>query len=113
MNMAYAVAVAALDGAALMNQFRPERIDADDVWAFMRKIAVRHEPAFDEDGPLARGAVRMRVTFARRQLRREAAAPSARTAHRADVESRHRREVSRADGGIVGQARQREIESLG
>ncbi|WP_179402708.1 MmgE/PrpD family protein [Burkholderia guangdongensis] len=63
MNMAYAVAVAALDGAALMRQFSPARIDADDVWAFMRKITVTHDASFDADGPLARGAVRMRVTF--------------------------------------------------
>jgi aconitate decarboxylase len=63
MNMAYAVAVAAIDGAALMQQFSPARIDADDVWAFMRKISVTHDVSFDADGPLARGAVRMRVTF--------------------------------------------------
>lgn len=63
MNMAYAVAVAALDGAALIEQFSPERIDADDVWDFMQKITVRHDEAFDSEGPLARGAVRIRFTF--------------------------------------------------
>jgi len=63
MNMAYAVAVTAIDGEARMKQFSPERIDRDDVWALMERINVRHETSFDEDGPLARGAVRLRVSF--------------------------------------------------
>ncbi|SAL85519.1 MmgE/PrpD family protein [Caballeronia choica] len=112
MNMAYAVAVAALDGAALMNQFRPERIDADDVWAFMSKIAVRHEPAFDADGPLARGAVRMRVTFADGS-REEKLLRHPRGQRIEPMSNRGIVEKFRAlTGGIVGPARQREIESL-
>jgi aconitate decarboxylase len=63
MNMAYAIAVAAIDGAALMKQFSPERINADDIWTLMKRITVRHDESFDSDGPLARGAVRLRMTF--------------------------------------------------
>jgi 2-methylcitrate dehydratase PrpD len=63
MNIGYALAVAVLDGAALVAQFTPERIDRDDVWALLPKIDVRHEPAFDAGGPTARGQVRLAVTF--------------------------------------------------
>ncbi|BEU28438.1 MmgE/PrpD family protein [Paraburkholderia sp. 22B1P] len=112
MNMAYAVAVAALDGAALMNQFRPERINADDVWTFMRKITVRHEPGFDADGPLARGAVQMRVTFTdgrcESQLLRHP------RGERIEPMSNQRivEKFRALTGGIVDSARQRAIESL-
>jgi aconitate decarboxylase len=64
MNMAYAVAVAALDGEALAHQFVLPRLDADDVWALMQRVAVHHEPAFDTLGPMARGATRLTVRFA-------------------------------------------------
>ncbi|MFL9876384.1 MmgE/PrpD family protein [Paraburkholderia megapolitana] len=63
MNLAYAVAVTAIDGEARMKQFSPERIDADDVWTLMQRITVRHETSYDEDGPLARGATRLRMFF--------------------------------------------------
>lgn len=112
MNMSYAVAVAALDGAALMNQFRPERIDADDVWAFMRKITVRHEPAFDADGPLARGAVQMRVTLAdgsrEEKLLRHPRGQRIEPMSNEGIVGKFRA----LTGGIVEPARQREIESL-
>jgi 2-methylcitrate dehydratase PrpD len=48
MNLAYAVGVTLLDGTALAAQFAPERIDSDDVWEFIERTTVRHEPAFDE-----------------------------------------------------------------
>jgi aconitate decarboxylase len=63
MNMAYAVAVAALDGVALAHQFVTPRLDADDVWTLMARIAVHHDPAFDQLGPMARGATRLVVHF--------------------------------------------------
>ncbi|MGP1664909.1 MAG: hypothetical protein ACTS5I_03130 [Rhodanobacter sp.] len=61
MNIGYALAVALIDGAAMVNQFSPQRIDSDDVWRIIPKIAVRHDPEFDEGGPLKRGSTRMRV----------------------------------------------------
>ncbi|MES2184139.1 MAG: MmgE/PrpD family protein [Pseudomonadota bacterium] len=63
MNIGYALAVAVLDGAALVPQFAPARIDADDVWQLLPRITVRHEPSFDNLGPLRRGRCRMAVTF--------------------------------------------------
>jgi 2-methylcitrate dehydratase PrpD len=63
MNIGYALAVAVLDGAALVKQFAPDRIDADDVWALLPRIRVHHQPAFDEGGPQARGRTRLVVSF--------------------------------------------------
>jgi 2-methylcitrate dehydratase PrpD len=54
MNVAYAVAVAILDGAAMVQQFAPERINRDDVWALIPKITAHHDPEFDKSGSAAR-----------------------------------------------------------
>ena len=51
MKVAYAVAVAILDGAAMVRQFSPSRIDSDDVWALIPKIKARHQSEFDQRGP--------------------------------------------------------------
>ena len=48
MNVGYAVAVAILDGAAMVNQFSPTRINSDDVWALIPKITAHHNPDFDK-----------------------------------------------------------------
>ena len=50
MNVAYAVAVAILDGAAMVQQFAPQRINRDDVWALIPKISAHHDPEFDHAG---------------------------------------------------------------
>lgn len=47
MNVGYAVAVGLLDGAAMGEQFSPTRIDADDVWALVPRVAAHHDPAYD------------------------------------------------------------------
>ena len=54
MNVAYAVAVAIIDGAAIAKQFSPQRIDGDDVWALIPKITAHHDPEFDQGGPSGR-----------------------------------------------------------
>jgi aconitate decarboxylase len=48
MNIAYAVAVALLDGAVLIEQFSHERINSDDVWTLIDSTTTRHEEAFDQ-----------------------------------------------------------------
>ena len=63
MNVGYALAVAVLDGAAMVKQFAPQRIDADDVWALIPRIKVRHNEEFDKLGPAGRGQSRVRVSF--------------------------------------------------
>ncbi len=63
MKVAYALAVAILDGAALVAQFTPERIESDDVWALVPRITAHHDPAIDAGGPTARGTARLRIHF--------------------------------------------------
>jgi aconitate decarboxylase len=47
MNVAYAVAVALLDGDVLIDQFRQDRINRDDVWALIDRTVTHHERAYD------------------------------------------------------------------
>jgi 2-methylcitrate dehydratase PrpD len=56
------VAVAVLDGAALIDQYSPARIDADDVWQLLPRITAHHQSDFDAQ-PLGRGQTRVRVRF--------------------------------------------------
>ena len=63
MNIGYALAVAVLDGAALIQQFAPARINQDDIWEFLPRISVRHDPAFDVGGSHKRGQTRLTVNF--------------------------------------------------
>jgi 2-methylcitrate dehydratase PrpD len=63
MNLAYAVAVTILDGAAFVEQFSPSRIDQDDVWDLIGRTAVRHDRAIDQLGADAAGCTRVRIKF--------------------------------------------------
>src|SRR6202046_3527858 len=47
MNVAYAVAVALLDGDVLVDQFSPKRIKSDDVWELIDRTLTHHEKAYD------------------------------------------------------------------
>jgi aconitate decarboxylase len=62
MNVAYAVAVAILDGAAMVQQFAPQRIDSDDVWALIPKIEAHHEPGFDKPGMARKTRMTVRLS---------------------------------------------------
>lgn len=61
MNVAYALAAATIDGAAMVREFAPARIDADDVWALIPRIEAHHDPAYDTGGPTGRGRARLVV----------------------------------------------------
>jgi aconitate decarboxylase len=63
MNIGYALAAAVLDGAAMVKQFTPSRINRDDVWAMLERIDVRHEPEFDAGGQKGRGRTRLVIAF--------------------------------------------------
>jgi 2-methylcitrate dehydratase PrpD len=63
MNIAYALAVALLDGEALAQQFSPSRIDADDVWQIIPRITAHHRAQFDELGSLGAGQTELRLTL--------------------------------------------------
>lgn len=62
MHVGYAVAAAILDGAAMIQQFAPTRIERDDIWELMPRIRAYHEPSFDTD-KFKRGAAHVTVTF--------------------------------------------------
>lgn len=63
MNVAYALAVAILDGAAMVEQFSPQRIAKEDVWALIPKVRAHHDPEFDKQGIVGRGNTRLRIAF--------------------------------------------------
>ena len=63
MNIGYALAVGVLDGAALIEQYAPSRIDADDVWALLPRIAAHHNETFDRLGATGRGQTRLEIRF--------------------------------------------------
>lgn len=62
MHVGYAVAAAILDGAAMIEQFTPQQIESDDIWALIPRIRARHERAFDAS-KATRGASRVVVTM--------------------------------------------------
>jgi aconitate decarboxylase len=48
MNVAYAVAVALLDGQVLVEQFAERRVNKDDVWNLINRTTSRHDVAYDQ-----------------------------------------------------------------
>lgn len=61
MSLAYALAVALLDGDVFVTRFAPERLNADDVWALIERTTVRYDPNVDKLGQW--GAVRLRISM--------------------------------------------------
>lgn len=111
MNIGYALAVAAIDGAALVGQFSPGRINADDVWALIPRIDVRHDPEFDNAGLRGRGRVRLAVTFTdgqRIEVQRQASRSIECPPTNAEVAAKFRNLTD----GLVTPSRQKDIEDL-
>ena len=63
MNAAYAVAVALLDGDVLVDQFRQDRINRDDVWALIDRTIAHHERAYDNLSADEQLTTRVRLTL--------------------------------------------------
>jgi aconitate decarboxylase len=63
MNVAYAVAVALLDGEVLIDQFSEKRINSDDVWNLIDRTKTRHEKSYDQLPVDERLTTRVRLTF--------------------------------------------------
>jgi 2-methylcitrate dehydratase PrpD len=63
MSLAYGVAVAVLDGAVMVDQFRPTRIARPDIWKLLPRIHAHYDPVIDQMGPKARLRTRLQVTF--------------------------------------------------
>jgi 2-methylcitrate dehydratase PrpD len=109
MNIAYALAVAILDGEAMVRQFSPERIDRNDVWELIPRIRARHDESFDSAGPLGRGRTRLRVRLRDgTELQAEQPAPKSalQPMSRDQVVTKYRRLTD----GLLPVARQRAIE---
>lgn len=111
MNIGYALAVAVLDGEAMVKQFAPARIDADDVWALIPRIEVRHQPEFDAGGPLKRGRVRLVVAFTdgqRIQIDRDTSRAIASPQDSDEVAAKYRTLTD----GLIERGRQQAIEDM-
>jgi aconitate decarboxylase len=63
MNVAYAVAVALLDGAVLIDQFSDRRINSDDVWRLINQTHTHHEKSYDALPESQRLTTRLLVTL--------------------------------------------------
>src|SRR5580698_1982988 len=63
MNVAYVVAVAFLDGDVLVDQFRQDRINRDDVWALIDRTLTHHEKAYDNLPVDQQLTTQVRLTF--------------------------------------------------
>ena len=63
MNVAYAVAVALLDGEVLIDQFSEKRINRDDVWNLIDRTKTHHEKAYDQLPVEDRLTTRVRLTL--------------------------------------------------
>src|SRR5580692_2773439 len=63
MNVAYAVAVALLDGDVLIDQFRQARINRDDVWTLIDRTFTHHEQAYDKLPADERLTTQVRLTL--------------------------------------------------
>ena len=63
MNVAYAVAVALLDGSVLIDQFSERRINSDDVWRLINRTHTHHEKSYDALPESQRLTTRVLITF--------------------------------------------------
>jgi 2-methylcitrate dehydratase PrpD len=63
MNVAYAVAVALLDGDVLVEQFSVQRINSDDVWDLIDRTETHHQPAYDQLPVTERLTTQVRITL--------------------------------------------------
>ena len=63
MNVAYAVAVALLDGEVCVGQFSTKRINKDDVWSLINRTRTHHEKAYDQLAVTERETTRVCITL--------------------------------------------------
>jgi len=63
MNVAYAVAVALLDGSVLIDQFSERRINSDDVWRLINRTHTHHEKSYDALPENQRLTTRLLITL--------------------------------------------------
>ncbi|QHE87483.1 MmgE/PrpD family protein [Hydrogenophaga sp. BPS33] len=111
MNIGYCMAVAILDGEAVVRQFTPARIEAEDVWNLIPKVEVRNDPEFDEGGAEMRFRSRVAVTFTDGE-RIEVERHTSRTIEaRQSIEEVAEKYCSLTDG-LIDPERQRKIQEM-
>jgi 2-methylcitrate dehydratase PrpD len=71
MNVAYAVAVALLDGNVLIDEFAADRINSDEVWNLIDRTTTRHEAKYDALPVEERLTTRVVVTLKDGSVREE------------------------------------------
>jgi aconitate decarboxylase len=109
MNVAYALTVAILDGAALIEQFSPHRINRDDIWALLPKIVAHHNPEYDAPGARSGGRSHLRIKF-RDGSSLESDRRSARSFEKPLTNQEIVEKYRALTNGLIDQSRQTEIE---
>ncbi|MDM4722039.1 MmgE/PrpD family protein [Micromonospora sp. WMMA1363] len=106
MSVVYSTAVTLIDGAASLAQYRPDRINADDVWRLIERTSVSCDPA----GDASHGRVRLVLRDGTTRERRVDAPPGSpkHPLDNAAVVDKYRE----LTGGVVDRRRQRSIEDL-
>jgi len=111
MNVAYAVAVALLDGEVLIDQFSRQRINSDDVWDLIGRTQTHHEQAYDRLPLDQRLTTQVRLTLTHGRTRAETVTHPRATGDRAlvnaDILDKYRKLTDRA----ISQQRQTAIEN--
>ncbi|CAO3428153.1 MmgE/PrpD family protein [Azospirillum endophyticum] len=63
MSLAYAVAVAVVDGSAMIPQYTAERIESDDLWTLIPRVRMHEDENF-QGGPQKKLGCRLRIALA-------------------------------------------------
>ncbi len=110
MNVAYAVAVALLDGEVLVDQFTQKRINSDDVWNLIDRTLTHHERAYDNLPVDEQLTTRVRITL------KDGSAHTAKVVHprgtgdRALTNAEIRDKYTKLTSGAISAERQAAIE---
>ena len=112
MNVAYAVAVALLDGQVLIAQFSAKRINSDDVWNLIDRTQTHHVEAYDRLPVDDRLTTRVRLTLKDRSVRERIVAHPRGTGDRvlsdADIVAKYRSLTA----SVIAADRQAAIEKM-
>src|SRR5271169_4914913 len=110
MNVAYAVAVALLDGDVLVDQFSHLRINGDDVWNLIDRTKTHHERSYDQLPVDERLTTRVRLTFKDGSTRDKVVAHPRGTGDRTLTNAEIRDKYAKLTHDVISAERQAAIE---
>jgi aconitate decarboxylase len=110
MNVAYAVAVALLDGDVLVDQFTQDRINRDDVWSLIDRTIAHHERAFDNLPIDERLTTQVSLTLKDGSTQTAKVVHPHGTGHRTLTNEEIRHKYAKLTDGVVSPERQAAIE---